>query len=69
MNPLGAVLATLAAYLIGSLSFAPARVPWLHPGRSARVERDGKLLGHLGHLHPALLARLDLAGICASSVA
>lgn len=45
---------------IGSLSFAPARVPWLHPGRSARVERDGKLLGHLGHLHPALLAHLDL---------
>ena len=42
------------------VDFVPAQVSWLHPGRSARIERDGQVLGHLGHLHPALLRRLDL---------
>lgn len=35
-------------------------VPWLHPGRSARVLRDGREVGVVGVLHPDLLARLDL---------
>lgn len=42
------------------VTFIPARLPWLHPGRSARVERAGALLGHIGSLHPALLRALDL---------
>lgn len=42
------------------LRFVPADVVWLHPGRSARIERDGVVLGHIGHLHPALLHALDL---------
>src|SRR5690606_26910253 len=37
-----------------------ATLPWLHPGRSARILRGGELLGHIGHLHPALLHALDL---------
>ncbi|MCB1568232.1 MAG: phenylalanine--tRNA ligase subunit beta, partial [Xanthomonadales bacterium] len=45
---------------VDSLRFHPAQVAWLHPGRSALVERDGQLLGHMGHLHPGLLARLGL---------
>lgn len=46
---------------LGNVSFTPAtEVPWLHPGRSARIQRDGVLLGHVGHLHPALLHALDL---------
>lgn len=44
----------------GDVTFVPAQLPWLHPGRSARVERAGVLLGHVGHLHPALLHALDL---------
>lgn len=44
----------------GDAHFVPASLPWLHPGRSARIERDGQLLGYLGNLHPALLRRLDL---------
>ena len=44
----------------GRVEFLPADVPWLHPGRSARIVRDGRLLGHLGHLHPALLHALDI---------
>ncbi|HEX7341142.1 MAG TPA: phenylalanine--tRNA ligase subunit beta [Rhodanobacteraceae bacterium] len=34
--------------------------PWLHPGRSARVLRDGQSVGVIGLLHPRLLAALDI---------
>ncbi|MBB3229090.1 phenylalanyl-tRNA synthetase beta chain [Luteibacter sp. Sphag1AF] len=34
---------------------------WLHPGRAARVLRDGQPVGFLGALHPALAKALDLA--------
>jgi len=33
---------------------------WLHPGRGARVLRDGLPVGYLGALHPALAKALDL---------
>ncbi|URL59466.1 phenylalanine--tRNA ligase subunit beta [Luteibacter flocculans] len=33
---------------------------WLHPGRGARVLRDGQAAGYLGALHPALAKALDL---------
>jgi phenylalanyl-tRNA synthetase beta chain len=33
---------------------------WLHPGRSARVVRDGQTVGYLGALHPQLAKALDL---------
>ncbi|WP_448098400.1 phenylalanine--tRNA ligase subunit beta [Luteibacter yeojuensis] len=33
---------------------------WLHPGRGARVLRDGRQAGFLGALHPALAKALDL---------
>ncbi|HEV2539794.1 MAG TPA: phenylalanine--tRNA ligase subunit beta [Frateuria sp.] len=33
---------------------------WLHPGRGARVARDGETVGHLGALHPQLARALDL---------
>lgn len=44
----------------GEVGFGPAELPWLHPGRSARIEREGASLGHIGHLHPALLHALDI---------
>lgn len=34
---------------------------WLHPGRGARLARDGKTAGWLGALHPRLAKALDLA--------
>ena len=34
--------------------------PSLHPGRSAELFVEGKLLGDFGKLHPALSERLDL---------
>ncbi|AIF47311.1 phenylalanine--tRNA ligase subunit beta [Dyella japonica] len=33
---------------------------WLHPGRGARVTRDGVTVGYLGALHPQLAKALDL---------
>ncbi|HEY4291500.1 phenylalanine--tRNA ligase subunit beta [Luteibacter sp.] len=33
---------------------------WIHPGRGARVLRDGQPVGFLGALHPALAKALDL---------
>jgi phenylalanyl-tRNA synthetase beta chain len=42
--------------------FAPGEHPALHPGQTACIERDGREVGVLGMLHPALAAGLDLAG-------
>ncbi len=36
--------------------------PFGHPGRSASVWRDGREIGWVGHLHPALAKVLDLDG-------
>jgi phenylalanyl-tRNA synthetase beta chain len=33
-----------------------------HPGRSARIWRDGREIGWIGHLHPRLAKALDLDG-------
>jgi phenylalanyl-tRNA synthetase beta chain len=32
--------------------FMPAEHPALHPGRCARIELDGQVVGHVGELHP-----------------
>jgi phenylalanyl-tRNA synthetase beta chain len=42
--------------------YAPAALPHLHPGRSANVLVDGRLVGVIGALHPALNKALDLPG-------
>jgi phenylalanyl-tRNA synthetase beta chain len=34
----------------------------LHPGQSARIERDGETAGWLGALHPRLVQKLELEG-------
>jgi phenylalanyl-tRNA synthetase beta chain len=43
-------------------TFVAARHPALHPGQTARVERDGAEVGWVGALHPAIEERLDLEG-------
>lgn len=43
-----------------SLQWESADVPWLHPGRSAVISRNGVHLGWAGALHPALARTLDL---------
>ena len=42
--------------------FVHAEHPALHPGQSARIERDGREIGLLGMLHPALAVELDIDG-------
>ncbi|NVK41183.1 MAG: phenylalanine--tRNA ligase subunit beta [Oceanospirillaceae bacterium] len=41
-------------------SFKAASHGALHPGQSAAIERDGKLIGYMGALHPSLVKALDL---------
>jgi phenylalanyl-tRNA synthetase beta chain len=41
--------------------FVPDEHAALHPGQTARIERDGKLVGYLGALHPQLAAELDIS--------
>jgi phenylalanyl-tRNA synthetase beta chain len=53
-------VAALAGIDPSCLRFTAVGVPWLHPGRSATVWRDGTRLGWIGHLHPGLLKALDL---------
>jgi len=45
----------------GSVRFVPARHAALHPGQSARIERDGKPIGLLGALHPQLAKALGIS--------
>ncbi len=40
--------------------FVKADHPALHPGRSARIELDGKTVGYLGELHPRWMQKYDL---------
>jgi phenylalanyl-tRNA synthetase beta chain len=44
-----------------ALRFLKADHPALHPGRSARIELDGVVVGVVGELHPRWLQKYDLA--------
>jgi phenylalanyl-tRNA synthetase beta chain len=43
-----------------ALTFAPASVPALHPGRAASVLLDGRDIGVIGEIHPILVQRFEL---------
>ncbi|STZ76200.1 phenylalanine--tRNA ligase subunit beta [Bergeriella denitrificans] len=43
-----------------SVSFVKASHPALHPGRTAEVVSDGKVIGFIGELHPKWLQKYDL---------
>jgi phenylalanyl-tRNA synthetase beta chain len=47
----------------GDFSFEPATCGYLHPGRSARIVRNGFSIGHIGELHPSLGQTLELKSI------
>lgn len=40
--------------------FVPGNHPALHPGQTARIERDGREVGYIGALHPELSKTLGL---------
>jgi phenylalanyl-tRNA synthetase beta chain len=54
-------LESLAALSGASLTFEPSQAGWGHPGRSADVVRDGRVLGWIGQLHPRLQQALGIA--------
>ncbi|QXH33198.1 phenylalanine--tRNA ligase subunit beta [Pseudomonas muyukensis] len=45
---------------LGDFSFVAGKHPALHPGQTARIERDGKEVGYLGAIHPELAKTLGL---------
>ncbi|WP_375739453.1 phenylalanine--tRNA ligase subunit beta [Pseudomonas boanensis] len=49
-----------AAGALECFDFVPGEHAALHPGQTARVERDGRLVGYLGALHPELAKALDI---------
>jgi phenylalanyl-tRNA synthetase beta chain len=54
------VLEALCAQLGAPLALAADAQPFLHPGRSARVELSGRPIGWLGELHPLVAREWDL---------
>ncbi|WP_025917766.1 phenylalanine--tRNA ligase subunit beta [Herminiimonas sp. CN] len=51
-------LESLLAPLV--VRFVKGEHPALHPGRCARIELDGKVVGHLGELHPRWQQKYEL---------
>lgn len=45
---------------LDGVAFEKVCHPALHPGRSAQMVRQGKIIGWLGELHPTLRAQMDL---------
>ncbi|WP_108125487.1 phenylalanine--tRNA ligase subunit beta [Saccharospirillum mangrovi] len=43
-----------------NFEFVPGQNSALHPGQCARIERDGKLVGYIGAVHPTLARELGL---------
>lgn len=56
----GDVESLLALGGLGGWRFVPAEHPALHPGQAARIEREGRVAGWIGALHPRVLQALDL---------
>jgi phenylalanyl-tRNA synthetase beta chain len=52
-------LEALLAATGAQFTFEPGALPCLHPGRAARLLRDGRPVGWLGELHPSLVKALE----------
>ncbi|MBC2659541.1 phenylalanine--tRNA ligase subunit beta [Pseudomonas sp. MSSRFD41] len=45
---------------LDAFTFVPGKHPALHPGQTARIEREGREVGYLGAIHPELAKELGL---------
>ena len=45
---------------LDAFTFVPGKHPALHPGQTARIERDGREVGFVGAIHPELSKNLGL---------
>jgi len=55
-------LESLFARLGGEFEFKNGSLPALHPGQTAEIVKNGKIVGHLGALHPEIHKSLNLNG-------
>ncbi len=55
-------LESLFARLGGDFEFKSGNLPALHPGQTAEIVKNGKIIGHLGALHPEIHKSLNLNG-------
>jgi phenylalanyl-tRNA synthetase beta chain len=64
----GAVERVLSALGL-SAGFAPAKEPFLHPGKSAGISLEGRQAGWVGEVHPLVLRAFDLPdGVVAAEI-
>ncbi|GHF01184.1 phenylalanine--tRNA ligase subunit beta [Thalassotalea profundi] len=47
---------------VSSFEFSSAEISALHPGQTAAIQRNGRLVGYVGSLHPELERKLGLNG-------
>ncbi len=55
-------LESLFARLGGEFEFKPGSLPALHPGQTAEIVKNSKIVGYLGALHPEIHNYLNLNG-------
>lgn len=58
----GDIEALLSLSQAHKAAFRPAERAGLHPGQTAEIDLDGRCIGFLGLIHPAVTRQLDLAG-------
>ncbi len=58
----GVLEALLADLHVANVSYRPAQVPALHPGRAAELVVGDRVLGHFGELHPKVAEAFRLGG-------
>jgi len=56
----GIVEELLADLHIEGVKYLPEAAPYFHPGKSARIDVDGALIGHLGEVHPQVKGNYKL---------
>lgn len=56
------VESVLRFFAVGEVSWLADETPWLHPRSATRLERDGRVLGYFGEVHPALAERYGIEG-------
>jgi phenylalanyl-tRNA synthetase beta chain len=62
------VLEALAEHFRAGLELEPEALPFLHPGRSAKVVIGGREAGWLGEVHPLVCRQWDLEGAAAFDI-
>jgi phenylalanyl-tRNA synthetase beta chain len=56
----GIVEELLSDLHIADVKYCPDSIPGLHPGKSTRIEWEGRTLGYLGEVHPQVLGNYGL---------